>query len=492
MLSLLAMVRVSTGARCLVALLFAASTVSLGAAAHLAPCKLTANEGRQEVAAQCGQLSVPLDWNDPSAGNIELRVAVVEALVEQAAADALTIVAGGPGQASTSFFATVSGAFSRILRSRDIVLVDQRGTGSSAALNCSGFAELEAWDSNVDEAVRLSLACLADLEHDPRHFTTSMAVRDLEHVRQQLGYEQLSLYGISYGTRVVQHYARRYPGRARALVLDGVVPPTVSLGPDVPLHSQAALDAYFERCRSDARCRAAYPNLRDRFFAVFEGLRDRPVEVAYVHPRSGESKTTTFDHMAFAGLIRLMIYSPLAASILPTLIDAAHAGNYAMLAARADVTFAALADELAVGLNWVVQCSEDEPFWGEVDMAAQAATYLGTSFVEMSRRVCDAWPRGVVDADFKQPLATEKPALLLSGELDPVTPPYYADLAAHGMANHLHVVGTGQGHGMVVVGCAQQLIAEFVETADPAALDLGCVDRLAPFPLFVSPMGPAP
>lgn len=472
--------------------LFLLHAAPLAAELELSPCKLAANEGRQEVAARCGRVSVPLDWNDASRGDIELRVAVVAAFAERGAADALTVIAGGPGQAATGFFAATSAAFERIRRRRDIVLVDQRGTGGSAALNCAGFANQQTMVADVDEAVRLMLECLADLPHDPRTFTTSMAVRDLDHVRQQLGYAQLNLFGISYGTRVAQHYARRYPQHTRTLVLDGVVPPSLSLGPDVPLRSQAALDAYFTRCADDADCRAAYPRLEDRFYEVLERLRSRAPEVSYVHPRNGESKTMRFDHMAFAGLVRLMIYSPLTASVLPTLIDAAHAGDYANLAARADASHSQLADELAIGLNYAVQCAEDEPFWGEVDMDAQAATYLGSAFVETATRVCEAWPRGAVDDDLKEPLQTDKPVLLLSGELDPITPPSYADLAAEGLANHLHVVGPGQGHGMVAVGCAQRLIADFVDSADFQALDLDCVDRLAPFPLFVSPMGPSP
>lgn len=480
-------------AKRLVALPFLLYALSVEAAEpELSPCKLTASEGRQEVAALCTEVPVPLDWSDPSQGSIELRVAVVKALAERRASDAVTIIAGGPGQAATTSYAASAGAFERILRRRDIVLVDQRGTGGSAALNCPGLMELETWEPDVDETVRLMLECLADLAHDPRYFTTSMAVRDLEHVRAQLGYEQLNLFGVSYGTRVAQHYARRYPDRARTLVLDGVVPPTLSLGPDVPLRSQAALDAYFGRCADDAQCEAAYPNLKERFDEVMERLRDRPAEVSYVQPRNGEAKTTQFDHMIFAGLVRLMIYSPLTASVLPTLIDAAYAGDYAGLAARADAVYAQLADDLAIGLNYAVQCAEDEPFWGAVDMDAQAATYLGSTFVETTTRVCEAWPRGEVDADLKEPLQTDKPVLLLSGELDPITPPSYAELAAESMANHLHVVGPGQGHGMVATGCVQRLIADFVDDADLQALDLDCVDRLAPFPLFVSPMGPSP
>ena len=153
---------------------------------------------------------------------------------------------------------------------------------------------------------------------------------------------------------------------------------------------------------------------------------------------------------------------------------------------------------IATGLNYAVLCTEDRPFWGDVDFAAQRATYMGDTLVELSARVCEAWPAGPIDDDFKSPLESAAPTLLLSGELDPITPPRYADIAAADFGNVLHVVGRGQGHGMVMVPCMRRIIAEFVEVADDASnvdaldIDLSCLERLRPFPLFASPLGPGP
>lgn len=461
---------------------------------RLRPCHLTANEGRQEVDAQCGTLAVPLDPSAPDGKRIELFVAMVEALAEEPRPDPLTVLAGGPGDAATRFFAMSEAAFSRILRHRDVVLVDQRGSGASAPLHCEslqGASSLDLAGAQVDDLVELALDCLRATANDPRFFTTSLAVADLDRVRAALGYERLNLYGISYGTRVAQHYLRRFPQHVRRVVLDGVVPPEVALGPDISLDSQAALQGLFQRCQAEFACQAAYPQLRQRFDAMLERLREAPAEVSFKHPRTGEDLAMTVDDTVLAGVVRLLLYSPQTASLLPPLIEAAYLGDYRQWAAQATVVNETLGD-LAVGLNYAVMCAEDVPFWANVDMAAQAGTFLGATLVQVTRGVCRTWPAGALDEGFKQPLASDAPILLLSGELDPVTPPRYAELAARSLTNAMSVVAAGQGHGMFAVPCLQHVMAEFLETDDPSEVDLRCVERIRPTPLFTSALGPAP
>ena len=306
-----------------------------GAELELEPCDLTAAGGRQEVDAQCGTLAVPVDPGDPRGETIDLFVAVVDALAEQGAPDPLVVIAGGPGQAATTFYAMAEAAFARVVRKRDIVLVDQRGTGRSAPLTCeSGEDDLFLEAGDIDRMLELSRECLDGLDHDPRFFTTSTAIRDLERVREALGYAELNLYGISYGTRVAQHYLRRYPESTRRVILDGVLPPAVPLGTDVALASQAALDALFDRCEADAACRQTFPDLRRRFAEVLARLREAPVEVSLDHPRTGEPIDAVVDHWMLIGVVRLLVYQPQTASLLPVLIDAVDSGDYRALAAQ--------------------------------------------------------------------------------------------------------------------------------------------------------------
>ena len=467
--------------------------VANGQPITLSACDLTATQGRQEVDAQCGTLSVPLDPSHPDGGTIDLFVAVVEALTEQPAPDPLVVIAGGPGEAATRFFAAAETAFSRILRRRDVVLVDQRGTGQSAPLNCGDAADGLFLSGVLDPATLIDagVACLGSLDHDPRFFTTSTAVADLEQVRIALGYDEVNLYGISYGTRVAQHYLRRFPARTRSVILDGVVPPGLALGPEVALRSQAALDALFERCEAEPNCADEFGDLRQSFEAVLERLQDAPVELSFEHPRTGDAVDIVVDRMLVAGVVRLLVYSSQTASVLPYLIDAAHAGDYRGFATQALLVSEAM-EELAVGLNYAVVCTEDIPYVGRVDLDEQAETYLGAAFLEITAAVCEHWPPGVLDHDLRDSLVSEKPALILSGELDPITPPDYGRRVAAGFANSVEVVGRGLGHGMLMVGCVQGLMADFVDSAQPDSLDLDCVDRIRPFPLFTSRMGPEP
>ena len=464
------------------------------AALDLSPCTLSATEGRQEVRAQCGTLAVPLDPGDPDEETIDLFVSVVPAVVESAAPDPLTVIAGGPGDASTRFFTQAQGAFEPIRRTRDIVLVDQRGTGKSAPLHCENFRELGPLAdvaTDVDTLVEMTLTCLDDLAPDPRFFTSSLAVRDLDRVRDALGYEQLNVYGISYGSRVAQHYARRFPERTRSVILDGVVPPVVALGPDTALESQRALDAMLERCRTDPACDAAFPELAGHFEAVLTRLEETPARVAFEHPRTAELQEVVVDRLTLAGVVRLLLYSPVTTSMLPVLIDAAWRGDYQPLVTQGYLASLGV-EELAMGLNYAIVCTEDEPFAGAVNVEAQRATYMGTAFTEMLGRVCARWPRGPIDDDFKEPLASDVPVLFLTGEEDPITPPRYVPLAAQRLTNYGELVGPGQGHGMLASGCVPRIMAEFVEAADPTGLDLDCAARLRPFPLLTSPLGPAP
>ena len=477
-----------------VATVFVAFLTMPAAALELLPCKLKAVGGRYEVAARCGEFPVPLNPIQPDGKQIGLHVAVVPALAEDSRPDPLVVIAGGPGDAATRFYAAMAGAFTSVARRRDIVLVDQRGTGQSAPLHCPGFdAEGLDWGvgDSVDETVALTLACLDDLDHDPRFFTTSVAVQDLELVRAALGYAELNLYGVSYGTRVAQHYLRRHPERARSLVLDGLVPASVALGPDTALESQAALDATWARCEADAPCAAAFPNIRARFDAVMQRLGEAPAHVTVPHPASGQPTPLVLSRTIAAGVARLLVYSPQSAAMLPVLFNDAFERRYERLAAQALMLTEGIG-ELAYGLNFAVVCTEDVPFWGEVDLEAQRNTYMGTMFVEALARVCERWPAGLMDDRFKDPVGSDVPVLILSGEKDPITPARYVSLATPFLARHVEVVAPGQGHGMLGIGCVPHLVAEFVDSPEPAALDASCVERIVPFPPFVSPLGPAP
>lgn len=460
------------------------------AALDFESCRLAAAGGRIEAAARCARLALPLNPADAASGEIDLHVAVVDALAEDAREDPLVVIAGGPGQAASAFYAGLQGAFEPIRRQRDIVLIDQRGTGRSTPLDCAAGEGLEALDvAGTLAAIR---ACLDGLGVDPRWFTTSLAVADLERVRAALGYQRWNLYGVSYGTRVALHYLRRYREATRRVILDGVLPPDVPLGPEIPIHAQSALDQLLQRCARVPACARAWPRLGERFRTVLGALETAPAPVEVPDPRSGELRSFDLQRDQLAGAIRLALYAPENAAILPPLIDAAARGDYRPIAASVLLIGAQFEEEVAQALNFSIVCAEDVPAWPKIDRSMLTRTFFGARQIDTLLAACAFWPRGPVDADFHDPVVSDAPVMLLSGGADPITPPGYAKRAAAHLANALEVVLPELGHGMARVGCVPRSMEAFLSADDPMSIDTGCVEAVAPFPIFTSPLGPSP
>ncbi|MGI9327077.1 MAG: alpha/beta fold hydrolase, partial [Pseudomonadales bacterium] len=275
------------------------------------------------------------DATDNNGATVELQVARIRSLAPAPARDAFTIINGGPGGSSLSLYADLGPVFSGILRERDIIIVDQRGTGRSTKLTCP---KLESSPQEIDPETIAGFAkdCVDELPADPRFFSTSVAVKDLEALRAQLRYRQLTIYGVSYGTRVAQHYARQYPKRTRALVIDGVLPAPMTLGPQIARNAQQVLDSIFARCSNDAACNAAFPNLQREFTQLQQELQDDPKEFTLAHPITGQTETMELEYGHLAVVLRLLSYAPETGSLIPLLIhETATSGNYLPLAAQA-------------------------------------------------------------------------------------------------------------------------------------------------------------
>ncbi len=447
-------------------------------------CRL-ATDSLPAAYARCGKLAVPLDPAVPDGAAIEIFVARLGAFSAEPRLDPLLLISGGPGQSTVDFYLQMRGAFEAARRDRDIILVDQRGTGRSAdGFACEVPEDLSLDTTAAEELTRVVDACVAQLEHDPRFYTTSVAVRDLERVRIALGIESWNVYGVSYGTRVAQHYLRQYPERVRSLVLDGVVPPPLALGPDVAREAQRALEQIFARCAADAHCGARFAALPQLFTEVLARLDAGAADDTDPPPISALELRT---------LVRFMSYSAATVALLPVLISEAHAGNYAPLAGQARTLLRELPESLSFPMSSSVTCTEDLPYVAAASTGDLHETYLGTAIMDALAQICARWPIGTIDMDFKAPVASGAPVLLLSGEYDPITPPAYAErVKADGLTNSVHLVGRGQGHGLVGVGCVPRLLRSFLETPAPAELDASCLALEPPTPFFLSLLGPAP
>jgi pimeloyl-ACP methyl ester carboxylesterase len=459
----------------------------------LSPCRLEHPLDLSSEAARCGVLDVPENRDAPQGAKIRLRIAMVPALNRNSKAAPLFLLAGGPGQSAVDLYTSVAGAFGRINRDHSIVMVDQRGTGGSSPLSCD---YPDDWESD-DEIARVraaTSACLAKYGQRVRDYTTSNAVRDLDDVRQALGFAQIDLYGSSYGTRVAESYMRRHPDAVHAVILDGVIDPERALGPDTPVDGERALAHIIARCQESRACAQAYPSLPQDLASLRRRFGPETVRVTLADPSTGVEETVPFNRAMLGAALRFLSYSGAQAALLPELIHEGSAGHLAPLAAQALMLGRQIGGQLASGMQNSVVCSEDVPYFkvNEDERQRLASTYQGVAQLDALTAICAIWPHGPVDADLHAPLHSEIPTLLLSGEDDPVTPPDAAERAARGLTRHRSLLLAGEGHGQLATGCVPKLMAQFLDSAEPERIDIDCLSAHAAPPFFVSPTGPAP
>lgn len=464
-----------------------------------APCRLTDPAELDAIEADCATIEIG-ETDTPGSRRITLSVTRIPAINHRRKADPLVLLAGGPGMGAQMMYTQTAAAFARARRDRDILLLDQRGTGMSSPLTCDGDFEdpLAAGRSGFDinEVLKQVNACRDRYaaQRDLRAYTTSRAVRDLDAVRALLGYDAFNLYAVSYGTRVAQHYARRYPARVRSMVLDGVVAPATVLGPRIALDAENALEGTWRRCAAAADCRKAFGDVRETARRLQASLQQRPQRVQVAHPRTGNLETLDFGPQHLATVLRFASYDASFASMLPLVVHFAAAGDLRPIATLYFLTTSSLTQAIAAAMHNSVVCSEDLPRLdpASIDRKALEASYMGADALDALRAVCAQWPRGDVDADFHAPLTAAVPTLLLSGTLDPVTPPGDAERVTNSLRNARHLKFEGAGHGQLTAPCMDRVLAEFFDRADPKGLDASCLERRTQPPFWITLAGPSP
>jgi pimeloyl-ACP methyl ester carboxylesterase len=465
---------------------------SLLHAAPLQPCRL---KGVPHDAL-CGSVQRALDPSQPQGARIEVHYAVLPALARNKKSDPVFFFAGGPGQSAIDLGAPLSRQLARFSNRRDVVLVDQRGTGRSAPLKCDDedatrpLAESADPAAQIEQLARCRAALQKLLHGDLRQYTTTIAVADIDAVRQALGAERINLVGASYGTRAALEYMRQFPQTVRRAVLDGVAPPDMVLPASFAIDTQAAFDALLASCEAGAACKARYPQLRTQWAVLLASL---PREVKLAHPLTGRDETLTLTRDMLAGLVRGPLYAPLLASALPEALAQAAQGRFAPLFGLSSALGGGRDMKLAAGLHFSVVCAEDLPRLGLAPHAP--AKDFGDGFAELYRRVCASWPRGSVPAAFYEVPTSPAALLLLSGGLDPVTPPRHGERVAQALgAKARHVVVPNAGHGVLSVGCMRDLLYRFVDAetdAEALQVDASCAQAIPRPPAF-EPVTAAP
>ena len=433
-----------------------------------------------EAPATCARLAVFENRAAKSGRVIPLRVVVLRAAAAKPEPDPVFYLAGGPGQAATDL---LRARWAGLRSTRDLVFVDQRGTGGSNALTCAFYGPPRDVQSYFDQFLPPAKvrACREQLERkaDLVQYTTANSADDLDQVRAALGYDRINLIGGSYGTRLAMEYVRRYEPRVRSVILDGAVATTSPMPERFGQRAQRAFDALLEECEADAACRAAFPSIRDEARTVFQRLSAAPARASVSHPSSFLRADVTLSRENVAEAIRYMTYSSRDAGRVPLYIHSAFEGNYApiaefLLRRRADGNFD--------GLYISVTCTEDVPFVGADSDRHDEPTYLGTYRLREQRAACADWQRGDAPDWLNRPVKANVPVLLISGALDPVTAPDEAAAVAAHLTRALHVTVPFGGHGyggLSGLECVDRLRHRFIAQGSVEGLDTECLARIS-------------
>ncbi len=447
------------------------------------PCEVPGpGEGVKEKVL-CGTYEVFENRALKSGRRIKLKIVVFPATGQDKAADPLFYIPGGPGSAATEDAPYVAQDFTKIRERRDLVFVDQRGTGGSNPLNCVFFnpTDLQSYLGHWNPLEQVS-KCREQLETkaDLRLYVTSIAMDDLEDVRAALGYKKINIFGGSYGTRATQEYLKRHGKNVRAVILHGVSPTSQFMPRDFPQHTERALNGVLDECAADDPCRASFPNLRAEVKAVLERLLRGAVEVEVKSQPNSEKTTRVKLSRDLAGeAVRYMLYQSGGASRVPLFLHLAAQGNYTPLAEAALFYRQQIVATGSNGMYLSVTCAEDLPWIkaGEGERNGEK-TFLGDYRLRQQREACALWSRGEIPNDYAAPVRSKVPVLITTGEWDPVTPPLYGEIVAKYLSNSLHVIVPSGGHGyggLEGLDCLSKLTADFINTGSVKGLDTSCV-----------------
>jgi pimeloyl-ACP methyl ester carboxylesterase len=412
---------------------------------------------------------------------MDLNILRLPALAAVPEPDPLVIIAGGPGQSAVDLAEVMLHSLGEIRQHRDLVFVDQRGTGQSHPLDCKDLPDFNSGLDLIHQKQQLLAAlsaCAQEYGERMLFYTTPYAVEDLDAVRETLGYQRINLWAGSYGTRVALEYLRQHPDRVRTAVLDGLAPVSLMLPWHAEQDALRALTLLDDSCRDE--CRAQFGDLLAQADAIALRLRAAPELIALEHPRTGHLTEVPLTHESFAGLLRMALYQRDLAQLIPLTLSRASAGDYRTLAALL-VLAEAQQEEMGIsmGMHYTILCNEDFPRMISRE-PVDSHHFLGLNLVDGLHEICDFWPRAALREGYYEPVRSDAPLLLLSGQRDPVTPPRWAELTAETLPNSRHLVVPGGHHIVSFEGCLPRLIARYVHSGSHRNLDVSCVDLIQP------------
>jgi pimeloyl-ACP methyl ester carboxylesterase len=427
----------------------------------------------------CGKLEVFENRQARSGRTIKLNIIVLPALEQSAKQEPLFDLAGGPGGASTEAAGFYATAVRDIRLHRDVVLVDQRGTGQSNPLQCPHDTTPQHFLSEM-YPIEYVKNCRQVLEQhaDLTQYITPIAMDDLDDVRAWLGYERINLFGLSYGSRAALVYMREHPAHVRSVVLMGVDPPYQKLPLYHARDGQRAMYLLLDECAADSRCSATFPHVKQELRRLAAQLKRQPALVSY------EQNKVEITRDVFTEKLRSLLYAPETARRIPFIVHRAAGKDFGPFLNAVVPKDRNAPDFIADGMYLSVTCAEDIPF---IDPAFAARLNKGNLFdnyrVVQQRRACRLWPRARLPKDYHQPISSDLPVLVLTGYMDPVTPPQWAEGVAGHLPNSQNVIIRHNAHlpnGLAHIDCLNKLVLDFLNQGSAKGLDTSCVEQMTP------------
>ncbi len=426
---------------------------------------------------KCGKLQVPENYSKLSDEQIGINFVVLPAIDNSDNKTPLMFLAGGPGQAAAELASGLRRVFNEVRKTRDLILIDQRGTGDSHPLQCEDALEQNVYELTPEEfSVQDINDCLASFSGDLSQYNSENAIRDFDAVRVALGHKQINIYGGSYGTRAGLVYMRMFPDSLRSVVLDSVGPIEVPIG----LFGQSSARSFnllLESCQKEQSCQKAYPELKQEFNALIQRLEQAPAQVSIAHPRLGTQTRFVISKAKLLGTLRMQLYSVATRSLVPLVIHQAYLGNYMPLAGL--VAQSEGGQGIYLGLLFNITCNEDYPRISASDFEQDADNNFGGGDSHFGfKMVCPIWPQYRPSEAFYQTVSVDIPTLILSGNLDPVTPPSNGEHSAKSLPNNHHIVVENAAHTVAMSTCASEIISEFLTKLNPKELDESCLENV--------------
>jgi len=459
------------------------------------------------IGIECGALVVPADRDDPDAGTVRLRFGLVAADGD-APEDPIVYLAGGPGQSAMEFVPQAYGLlYEPLAGDRDLIILDQRGTGfSEPSLFCDEYfswamnslgseATPEEQAAQAEQALDDCRQRLIDEGIDFGNYDSAASAADLEDLRAALGYEQWNLYGNSYGTRLALTAMRNHPDGIRSVVLDAAYPLDANLYAEAPENAARAMDEFFATCEADPDCSEQFPNLKQTFTDLVERLNDEPASVTIPNPNPMAGGQRFQSPMTGDGLVGFLFQSLYATDLiqfLPEIIVAADQGDFGTIGLLQGA-FVAELSYVSLGMQLAVQCQEEVPFATSEDIEAAASDYplvdgffasaatLGPQMLEL----CGDWGTAEPEAVENEPVESSIPTLVMTGQLDPITPPRWGEAIASNLADAQFFEFPYTGHGTLVArDCAVEMTQSFLDGPE-ADVDDSCIASI-PAPPFTT------